>query len=157
MNRGPQSKEAILARYERSPEALLPLLHDLQTTNPGNHLTPEDLALAASHVGLPRSAVRDAATFYSMFSLRPRGRHIIRLCQSPNCHLAGAWSALEELQRVLGVRVGETTADGEFTLELTSCLGACGVAPVMMVDDEVVGNLTPERVAEALARYRRGR
>ncbi|HEU68425.1 MAG TPA: NAD(P)H-dependent oxidoreductase subunit E [Candidatus Acetothermia bacterium] len=151
------TKEAIAARHPRSPEALLSLLHDLQTANEGNHLTGADLALAASHVGIPLSAVRDAATFYSMFSLAPRGRHIIRLCASPNCHLAGAWSALDELRRSLGVDVGETTADGRFTLELTSCLGACGVAPVMMIDDEVVGNLTPERVREALARYREAR
>ncbi|MGD9840179.1 MAG: NAD(P)H-dependent oxidoreductase subunit E [Candidatus Bipolaricaulis sp.] len=148
------TKDAIASRHPRSPEALLALLHDLQSANAGNYLTPDDLALAASHVGLPLSAVRDAATFYSMFSLRPRGQHIVRLCESPNCHLAGAWSALAELRRVLGVDIGETTPDGLFTLELTSCLGACGVAPVMMVDDEVVGNLTPARVREALGRYR---
>ncbi len=157
MNKEQTAKDAIVARHPRSPEALLALLHDLQTANAGNHLTVDDLALAASHVGVPLSAVRDAATFYSMFSLVPRGQHIIRLCESPNCHLAGAWSALDELRRLLGVEVGETTADGLFTLELTSCLGACGVAPVMMIDDEVVGNLTPERVRGALARYRRGR
>jgi len=151
------TKEAIAAQHPRSPEALLALLHDLQLANAGHHLTEADLVLAAAHVGLPLSAVHDAATFYSMFSLRPRGRHIIRLCDSPNCHLAGAWSALDELRRLLGVDIGETTADGAFTLELTSCLGACGVAPVMMVDDEVVGNLTPERVRETLVRYREGR
>lgn len=151
------AKETIAARYPRSPEALLSLLHDLQAANEGNWLTPDDLALAAAHVGLPLSAVRDAATFYSMFSLRLRGQHIIRLCASPNCHLAGAWSALDELRRALGVDIGETTPDGQFTLELTSCLGACGVAPVMMVDDEVVGNLTPARVQETLVRYREER
>jgi len=151
------TKDTLAARYPRSAETLLSLLHDLQRANPGNHLTPEDLALAASHVGVPTSLVHDAVTFYSMFSLTPRGRHIVRLCESPNCHLAGAWSALDELRRLLDVGVGETTPDGEFTLELTSCLGACGVAPVMMVDDEVVGNLTPDRVRETLARYREGR
>jgi NADH-quinone oxidoreductase subunit E len=151
------AKDAILARYPRSPEVLLALLHDLQRANPGNHLLPEDLALAASHVGVPPSLVHDAVTFYSMFSTSPRGRHIVRLCESPHCHLAGAWSVLDELRRLLGVDVGRTTADGEFTLELTSCLGACGVAPVVMVDDEVVGNLTPERVRETLTRYREGR
>jgi NADH:ubiquinone oxidoreductase subunit E len=83
---------------------------------------------------------------------------IVRLCESSTCHLAGDWSSvLDELRRLLGVDVGQTTADGEFALELTSCLEACGAAPAMMVDDEVVGNLTPERVREALARYREGR
>lgn len=151
------TKDAIVARYPRSPEVLLALLHDLQQANRENYLTPDDLARAASHVGLTPAEVRDAVTFYSMFSLRPRGRHIVRLCESPNCHLAGAWSALDELRRALGVDVGETTADGLFTLELTSCLGACAVAPVMMVDDEVVGNLTPERVRRTLDRYREGK
>lgn len=147
------SKEKLLARYPRSPEVLLALLHELQAANPGQYLLPEDLALAAGHVGLPLSKVHDAVTFYSMFSLKPRGRHIVRLCSSPNCHLAGAWSALEELTKRLGVEVGGTTPDGRFTLELTSCLGACGVAPVMMVDDEVVGNLNPDKIAATLARY----
>ncbi len=151
------TKDKLLERYPRSPEALLALLHALQGANPGQYLLPEDLALAAAHVGLPLSKVHDAVTFYSMFSLKPRGRHIVRLCSSPNCHLAGAWSALEELKRHLGVEVGGTTPDGLFTLELTSCLGACGVAPVMMVDDDVVGNLTPEKIAATLARYREGR
>ncbi|MCX7750677.1 MAG: NAD(P)H-dependent oxidoreductase subunit E [Candidatus Bipolaricaulota bacterium] len=151
------TKEAVLARYPPAPEVLLALLHELQGMNPGQYLLPEDLELAARHLGLPLSRVRDAVTFYSMFSLRPRGRHVVRLCASPHCHVAGAWSALDELRRVLGVEVGETTADGLFTLELTSCLGACGVAPVMMIDDEVVGNLTPAKVAAAVARYREGR
>lgn len=151
------TKEVVLARYPPSPEALLSLLHDLQGMNPGQYLLPEDLALAARHIGLPLSRVRDAVTFYSMFSLKPRGRHIVRLCASPHCHVAGAWSALDELRRALGVDVGETTPDGLFTLEFTSCLGACGVAPAMMVDDEVVGNLTPEKVRAAIARYREGR
>jgi NADH:ubiquinone oxidoreductase subunit E len=147
-------KETIIGRYPRSRDCLLSILHDLQEANPENYLTEGDLALAAAHVGLPLAAVHDAVTFYSMFSLRPRGRHIIRLCASPNCHLAGAWSALAELRTLLGVDVGGTTPDGLFTLELTSCLGVCGVAPVMMVDDEVVGNLTPDKVRQTIARYR---
>ncbi len=147
-------KKAILQRFPRSPDVLLALLHELQRANPQNYLTPEDLALAAEYLGLPLSRVRDAVTFYTMFSLHPRGKHVIRVCDSPNCHLFGAWSVVEELQRLLGVGVGETTPDGLFTLELTSCLGACGVAPVMMVDDEVFGNLTPQKLREILARLK---
>ncbi|MBC7221547.1 NAD(P)H-dependent oxidoreductase subunit E [Candidatus Bipolaricaulota bacterium] len=143
-------KKAILQKFPRSPDVLLSLLHALQRTNPQNYLTQEDLKLAAEYLGLPLSRVRDAVSFYTMFSLKPRGRHIIRVCESPNCHLAGAWSVVEELKKTLGIEVGQTTPDGLFTLELTSCLGACGVAPVMMVDDEVFGNLTPERVREIL-------
>lgn len=147
-------KKAILQRFPRSPHVLLALLHELQRANPQNCLTPEDLALAAEHLGLPLSRVHDAVTFYTMFSLRPRGKHVIRVCDSPNCHLFGAWSVVEELKKLLGIGVGETTPDGLFTLELTSCLGACGVAPVMMVDDEVFGNLTPQKLREILARLK---
>ena len=150
-------KKAILERFPRSPDVLLALLHALQRANPQNYLTTEDLALAAEHLGLPLSRVRDAVTFYTMFSLTPRGRHILRVCASPACHLAGAWSVVEELQRQLGIEVGQTTPDGLFTLELTSCIGACGVAPAMMVDEEVVGNLTPARVRAVLLGLREGR
>jgi len=111
----------------------------------------------ADYLGLPLSAVHDTVTFYTMFSLRPRGKHIIRLCDSPPCHLAGSWSLLSALKRELGIEVGETTPDGLFTLELTSCLGVCGVAPAMMVDDEVYGNLTEERLRKILDSYREGR
>lgn len=149
-------KKAILKKFPRSPDVLLALLHELQQANPQNYLTPEDLSLAAEHLGLPLSRVRDAVSFYTMFSLRPRGTHVIRVCESPNCLLCGAWSVVEELKNLLNIEVGETTADGMFTLETTSCLGACGVAPVMMVDDQLFGNLTPERVREVLARLKEG-
>lgn len=147
-------KHEVFQKFPRSPDVLLALLHALQQANPQNYLTPEDLQLAAEYLGLPLSQVHDSVSFYTMFSLRPRGRHILRVCASPNCHLLGSWSVIEELQKILGVGVGETTPDGLFTLEVTSCLGACGVAPVMMVDEEVFGNLTPEKVREIVGRVR---
>ncbi len=150
-------KLELISKYPRSREYLLLILHELQRANPHNYLTPEDLRLAADYLNLPLSAVHDTVTFYTMFSLRPRGKHIIRLCDSPPCHLAGSWSLLSALKRELGIEVGETTPDGLFTLELTSCLGVCGVAPAMMVDDEVYGNLTEERLREILDSYREGR
>jgi len=147
-------KLALIKRYGRSRDQLLAILHELQRANPQNYLTGEDLRLVADYLGLPLSAVHDAVTFYSMFSLVPRGRHIIRVCNSPPCHLAGSWSLLSALKEELGVDVGGTTPDGLFTLELTSCLGVCGVAPAMMIDDEVYGNLTPEKLREVLASFR---
>lgn len=146
-------KHEMVKKYPRARDRLLALLHELQAANPQNYLTAADLRLVADHMGLTLSEVHDAVTFYSMFSLRPRGRHIIRVCDSPPCHLAGSWSVLAALKEALGVDVGETTADGRFTLELTSCLGVCGVAPAMMIDDQVVGNLTPEKLREVLASY----
>lgn len=147
-------KLEIVRRFPRERDRLLSILHELQRANPRNYLTGEDLRLVADYLSLPLSAVHDAVTFYSMFSLVPRGKHIIRLCESPPCHLAGSWSLLSALRGELGIDVGETTPDGLFTLELTSCLGVCGVAPAMMIDEEVYGNLTPERLRDILARYR---
>jgi NADH:ubiquinone oxidoreductase subunit E len=147
-------KLALIKRYGRSRDQLLAILHELQRANPQNYLTGEDLRLVADYLSLPLSAVHDAVTFYSMFSLVPRGRHIIRVCNSPPCHLAGSWSLISALKEELGVDVGGTTPDGLFTLELTSCLGVCGVAPAMMIDDEVYGNLTPEKLREVLVSFR---
>ncbi|MFO8034474.1 MAG: NAD(P)H-dependent oxidoreductase subunit E [Candidatus Bipolaricaulota bacterium] len=149
-------KPELLLRHPRSEDRLLAILHDLQEASPNNSLTRDDLTLVAQHLELPVSRVHDAVTFYSMFSLRPRGRHLIRVCDSPHCHLGGSWSVLEELQLLLGIKTGETTEDGLFTLELSSCLGVCGVAPVMMVDEEMVGNLTPDRLRQVIDRYREG-
>ncbi len=147
-------KLKIVQRFPRARDQLLAILHELQRANPRNYLTGEDLRLVAEYLDLPLSQVHDAVTFYSMFSLVPRGKHVIRLCDSPPCHLAGSWSLLSVLEQELGIKAGDTTPDGLFTLELTSCLGVCGVAPVMMIDDQVYGNLSPERVRRILADYR---
>ena len=149
-----EQKLKILERFPKHRAQLLSILHALQRANPRNHLTGEDLRLVAKYLDLPLSEVHDAVTFYSMFSLKPRGRHVIRICTSPPCHLAGGWSVLSALQEELGIAVGETTPDGLFTLETTSCLGICGVAPAMMIDDEVYGQLTPKRLREILVSYR---
>lgn len=151
--RGPTRQE-ILKRFPRRKDQLLPVLHALQRANPRNYLTPDDLRAAAEHLDLPLAAVYDAVTFYSMLSLVPRGRHIIRVCRSPTCHLLGSTPLIAALERELGVRAGETTPDGLFTLEVVSCLGLCDRAPALMIDDEPFGPLAPEDVGELLARYR---
>ena len=148
--------ETIIAKYDRSAENLLSILHDLQDAREQHYLTDSDLRLAAEYLRLPFSFVHGVATFYTMFSLTPRGRFIIRICQSPPCHLMGATTVEQELRRLLKVDFGQTTSDGLFTLEMSSCLGVCGVAPAMMVNDEVYGNLTPERIQEILAEKGRG-
>jgi len=147
---------SILEKYPASAEFLLDILHDLQEADPRHYLSPEALRAAADHVGVPIAEVVGTATFYTMFSLKPRGRHIVRLCESPPCQLMGAESVLEVLQKHLGVRVGETTKDGMFTLETSSCLGVCGVAPAMMIDAELYGNLTSGRVVAVIEQVRRG-
>jgi NADH-quinone oxidoreductase subunit E len=148
--------EEIIIKYDPSAENLLSILHDLQDAREQHYLTDPDLRIAAEYLHLPFSFVHGVATFYTMFSLTPRGKHIIRICQSPPCHLMGATTIGEELIRLLKVGFGQTTPDGLFSLEISSCLGVCGVAPAMMINDEVYGNLTPRRVQEILAEKGRG-
>lgn len=147
-------RELILKKFKPSVENLLYILHDLQDNNPQKYVAPEDIRVSADYLNVPYSFVHSVAGFYTMFSLKPRGRNIIRLCESPPCHLMGSESLLEYLKGTLKINVGETTKDGMFTLELTSCLGICGVAPAMMLNEEMHGNLTPERVDDILNKRR---
>jgi NADH-quinone oxidoreductase subunit E len=109
----------------------------------------EGLFLADSHLYA-------TASFYSMFSLKPLGKHVIRFCESAPCHVVGAREVIEAIQNHLGIQVGETTEDKEWTLLTTSCIGVCSVGPVFLVDDEIYGNVTPERVPEILEKYQGG-
>jgi len=145
----------LLEKYPPSMESLLDILHELQDAEPQHYLTRDALRAVAEYLDVPLSDVVSTATFYSMYSLTPRGRHIVRICVSPPCQLVGAESLLEILCTELGIATGETTSDGVFTLETTSCLGVCGVAPAMMVDSELYGNLTKEKVVRVIADVRR--
>jgi NADH-quinone oxidoreductase subunit E len=140
----------IVRKRGKARENLLTMLHDLQQSSDDNSLFRKDLEELAEILGMSVSEIVGTATFYSMFSLKPRGRHIIRLCESPPCYIMGEENLRAAIREQLGIDFGETTADRCFTLEPSSCLGACGVAPVMMVDDETYGNLTREKVGQIL-------
>jgi NADH-quinone oxidoreductase subunit E len=99
------------------------------------------------------SHVYSAASFYQMFSLKPTGAHIVRFCESAPCHVEGGKQVIQALEDELGLRPGETSQDHKWSLFMTSCLGVCSVGPVFLVDDDVYGNVTAERVPEILARY----
>lgn len=103
---------------------------------------------------LADSQLYATASFYSMFSLKPLGKHVIRFCESAPCHVVSARQVIETIEDHLDIRVGETTDDHRFTLLTTSCIGLCGVGPVIMVDEDLYGNVTPERVPVILAKYR---
>ena len=148
-------REAILKKFEPNLSNILYIMHDLQDNNPERYLAKEDIEVCADYLNVPYSYVHSVASFYTMFSLKPRGRNIIRLCESPPCHLMGADSLIDYLKNSLKVDIGGTTKDGMFTLELTSCLGACGVAPAMMLNEEMFGNLTPEKVDAILDKRRK--
>lgn len=149
------NRDKILKSYEPRADNLLGILHDIQNASEEHYLNDADLRAVADFLGLAYSFVYGVVTFYTMYSLKPRGRNLVRVCQSPPCHLLGATTVAKELIRLLGIGFGETTTDKKFTLEMSSCLGVCGVAPAMMVNDRVYGNLTPELIAEIIAGLRR--
>jgi len=147
-----QDVEEILSRYEKEETPLLCILEDIQEQ--WGYLPRDVLGYVARRLGIPSSTVYGVATFYAFLEVRPVGKYVIRVCKSTPCHVREATNVLEALKRELGIREGETTKDGKFTLEVTSCLGVCGVAPAMMVNDVTYGNLTEERIREILALYR---
>ncbi len=134
-------------------ENLLEILHDIQEGTEGHYLPQDKLKDLSAAMQLQVSEIVSTASFYTLFSLKPRGKHIIRVCESPPCYVMGETNVLDAVETMLGIKVGETTKDGLFTLETTSCLGTCGVAPVMMIDTEVYGNLTYNRVMDILDVY----
>jgi NADH-quinone oxidoreductase subunit E len=108
----------------------------------------------AQSLGLPVSEVYGVTTFYSFLSVQPLGRNVIRVCKSVPCYLKHAERIIQNVQRVLGILPGETTVDGRFSLELTNCIGACDQAPAMLINDEVHGHLTADKIAEILRSYK---
>lgn len=104
--------------------------------------------------GIPVSTIYGVATFYSQFTLKPRGKYTMGICLGTACYVRGSQQVLDELEKRLGIGVGETTADGMFTLNATRCIGCCGLAPAMMVNDEVYGRLVPGDVPGIIEKYR---
>lgn len=116
-----------------------------------NYIPPEALEEAARIFGVPASQAYGVATFYSYLSVGKRGKYIIRMCESAPCHVAGADEVIKAIQNYLGIKVGETTADGKFTIELTECVGQCQATPVITINSQPIFNVTPQKVPEILA------
>ena len=147
--------DEILSRYDKNPENILFALHDIQDSKEKKYLEFDELKAVAKYFNVPLSKVKGVATFYSMYSVKPRGKYIIRVCESAPCHVKGALDIIKIFKEKLGIeKVGETTEDGLFTLETTSCLGVCGVAPVCMINDEIYGNLTEEKIENLIKEYK---
>ena len=133
---------------------LISVLQDLQDVL--GYLPADALAEVSRRTKIPLSRVYGVVSFYTQFHTAPRGLHTIRCCNGTACHVRGAQGVLDALGKSLRIRPGQTTADGLFTLETVACLGACFLAPVMMIDDDYYGRLTPQRIDEILHRYREG-
>jgi NADH-quinone oxidoreductase subunit E len=117
------------------------------------YISEEAMAHMAETLQLPIGDVYGAATFYSFLSTRPLGRHVIRICKSVPCLLQNGETLIETIGKELGIAPGETTPDGRFSFELTNCIGACDQAPAMLVDDQVYGDLTAEKIREILQSF----
>lgn len=130
--------------------AVIAALTFVQKEN-GGWLTTELMDAVAGYLGMPKIAVYEVATFYSMFSLKPVGRHVINVCTNVSCMLCGSSDIVKYLESKLKVRLGETTSDGKFTLRSVECLAACAAAPMMQIGEQYYENLTPNKIDEILS------
>lgn len=144
----------ICQKYTPDKDNLIQILHDIQDAHPQHYISTEAVDVIAEYLHVPANHIYGVLTFYTMYSTTPRGKNIIRLCESPPCYIKGSDNILRKLKTMLGVQTGETTKDGLFTLELCACLGVCGNAPVMMINEDVYGDLTEEKVEEIVAKLR---
>lgn len=127
---------------------LINILHETQKAL--GYLPTEVQAMVARELGIPSSRVNGVVSFYAFFTEKPKGRHPISICLGTACYVRGSEKVLDEVKKVLGIQVGETTPDGIFSLECLRCVGACGLAPVMEVDGKVYGNIDPKDVRRIL-------
>jgi NADH:ubiquinone oxidoreductase subunit E len=143
--------QKIIEEHGAGVDELIPVLLDINSTL--GYLPTEALKEVSKTIKLPISRVASVASFYSMFSSVPRGRHVIQFCESAPCHIMGGRLVWQAILDKIRINAGETSQDGSWSLLMTSCLGICGVGPVMVVDDQVYGNLTPQRVSEILDQF----
>ncbi|MGN0793227.1 MAG: NADH-quinone oxidoreductase subunit NuoE [Aristaeellaceae bacterium] len=144
--------QQVIEKLKDEPGCLMPIMQQAQDIF---GYLPEDVQnIIAKGLDIPVSDVYGVATFYAQFNLEPKGKYTISVCLGTACYVKGAQLVLDELEKELGVPAGSTTPDGLFTLNATRCLGACGLAPVIMVNDDVYGRMTPDQVAGVIAKYR---
>lgn len=141
-----QIVEEGLSRFGSGREAVMQLLTDVN--NELGYVPEEAMRAIAKAVGVSNAEIYSVVSFYSFLSIKPRGRHIVRLCKTISCAMKGSADILDALKGELGIGVGETTEDGRVTLETTSCIGLCDQSPAMLVDDVPHSRLTPEKACE---------
>ncbi len=142
---------ALVEEKGREKSELIPILQDIN--GQFGYISDEAIKELSERMNIPGSHIYSVATFYRMLSTEPRGEHVIQFCESAPCHVAGGRLVWEKLKQELGLEKGETSDDEKWTLLTTSCLGVCGVGPVMIVDNNIYGNVTPEQVPGILSQY----
>jgi NADH:ubiquinone oxidoreductase subunit E len=152
MNVSAKDLALLIEAYPPKQRWALAVMQDMQ--NRFGYIPREGMVAAASYLGTSMARLYSMATFYKALSLKPKGRHIIKLCDGTACHIRGSSTLLDGVERLLGIKPGGVTADGLFSLETVNCLGACAMAPVMLIDDKVYGAMTPEKIPVILLTYR---
>lgn len=143
---------AIIGAHPAEQRFALAILQDLQQQY--NYIPREAMPLIAGHINVSAGQLYAMATFSKALSLKPKGKHIIKVCDGTACHIHASLTLVDSVSCALGIAPGETSADGLFSLELVNCLGSCAIAPVMVVDETFYGQVTPESLAQILAQYR---
>jgi NADH:ubiquinone oxidoreductase subunit E len=143
--------DEIIDRYRGKPGGLIPVLEEAQVAL--EYLPVSVQKRIAKGLNLPLSRVYGVVTFYSFFTMTPRGRHTVRVCLGTACYVRGGKAIAETLAKTFGVKEGETTPDRRFTFESVRCLGACGLGPVVVIDDEVHGRMKPGKIKDILNQY----
>jgi len=146
-----QRVDGIIDRFKGVPGCLIPVLEDCQETV--GYLPVELQEYIGARLNIPGSTIYGVVTFYSFFSMVPKGRHTIKVCMGTACYVRGIAEVLNRLQMKYDLEVGATSEDRRFSLEAVRCLGACGLAPVVVVDEDTHGGVTPERILSILERY----
>lgn len=142
----------VIEQFRMLQGALIPVLHEIQDIY--GYLPEEALRIVSIELDMSMAEIYGVATFYSFFSLEPKGEHVIRVCMGTACYIKGAQAVLDRLGQELNIPVQGTTPDGKFTLDATRCLGACGLAPVMTIGEKVFGRLTPKEIPKILKQMR---
>lgn len=155
MSSEPTAVQDVIARYGHEKRALIPILQDIQELF--RWLSPETLDDVARELDISPAHVYSVATFYKSFSLQPRGRHICTICMGTACHVRGGTAVLEHFERKLGILAGETSADGEYTLERVNCLGACALAPLVVADGRYYGQMNETKANTVLETFKEPR
>ncbi len=146
-----QAVKNAFSKHGTTVDELIPVLNDINRAL--GYLPAQALQEVSTTLRVPKSQLFSVASFYQMLSTKPRGKHVIQFCESAPCHVVGGREVWDAVCDHLKIEDGQTTPDGMWTLLTVSCLGVCGVGPVMVVDDDMYGNVTPAQVPEILARY----
>lgn len=147
-----QKLQEVIEKYRDTKGALIPVLHEAQEIY--GYLPMNVQKQISEGLNIPLTEIYGVVTFYTQFSLQPKGRFKVSICMGTACYVKGASHILDKLQEKLGIHVGECTDDGKFSLDACRCIGACGLAPVMMINDDVYGRLTPDEIEGILDKYK---